>query len=96
MPRRGVSRVHASLKKRKRPGRRGVPGRSGWSLGDDGLLTLLLDKGVSVNAKPLQQGRPGEAVGDDEIGIGNGGWPHQRPDSSNVGRPTTHAPAWAR
>jgi cell division protease FtsH len=28
------------------------------SLGDDGLLTLLLDKGVSVNAKPLQQGRP--------------------------------------
>jgi cell division protease FtsH len=27
------------------------------SLGDDGLLTLLLDKGVSVNAKPLQQGR---------------------------------------
>jgi cell division protease FtsH len=28
------------------------------SLGDDGLLTLLLDKGVTVNAKPLQQGRP--------------------------------------
>jgi cell division protease FtsH len=28
------------------------------SLGDDGLLALLLDKGVSVNAKPLQQGRP--------------------------------------
>jgi cell division protease FtsH len=28
------------------------------TLGDDGLLTLLLDKGVSVNAKPLQQGRP--------------------------------------
>ncbi|MFL5864051.1 MAG: ATP-dependent zinc metalloprotease FtsH [Solirubrobacteraceae bacterium] len=28
------------------------------TLGDDGLLPLLLDKGVSVNAKPLQQGRP--------------------------------------
>ena len=28
------------------------------SLGDDGLLTLLLDKDVSVNAKPLEQGRP--------------------------------------
>jgi cell division protease FtsH len=28
------------------------------ALGDDGLLTLLLDKGVAVNAKPLQQGRP--------------------------------------
>jgi cell division protease FtsH len=28
------------------------------SLGDDALLTKLLDKGVSVNAKPLDQGRP--------------------------------------
>jgi cell division protease FtsH len=28
------------------------------ALGDDGMLTLLLDKGVTVNAKPLQQGRP--------------------------------------
>ncbi|HET6864407.1 MAG TPA: ATP-dependent zinc metalloprotease FtsH [Solirubrobacteraceae bacterium] len=28
------------------------------SLGDDALLTTLLDKGVSVNAKPLDQGRP--------------------------------------
>jgi len=28
------------------------------SLGDDGLLTLLIDKGVAVNAKPVQQGRP--------------------------------------
>ncbi|MEO6859513.1 MAG: ATP-dependent zinc metalloprotease FtsH [Solirubrobacteraceae bacterium] len=28
------------------------------SLGDDGLLNLMLEKGVSVNAKPLQQGRP--------------------------------------
>jgi cell division protease FtsH len=28
------------------------------TLGDDGLLPLLLDKGVTVNAKPLQQGRP--------------------------------------
>ena len=28
------------------------------TLGDDGLLPLLLDKRVSVNAKPLQQGRP--------------------------------------
>jgi cell division protease FtsH len=28
------------------------------SLGDDGLLTLMLDKRVTVNAKPLQQGRP--------------------------------------
>ena len=28
------------------------------ALGDDGLLTLLLDKGVAVNAKPLEQGRP--------------------------------------
>ncbi|MGH2856061.1 MAG: ATP-dependent zinc metalloprotease FtsH [Solirubrobacteraceae bacterium] len=27
------------------------------SLGNDGLLTLLLDKGVSVNAKPMAQGR---------------------------------------
>ena len=28
------------------------------SLGDDGLLSLLLQKGVTVNAKPLDQGRP--------------------------------------
>jgi cell division protease FtsH len=28
------------------------------SLGDDGLLNLLLEKKVSVNAKPLEQGRP--------------------------------------
>jgi cell division protease FtsH len=28
------------------------------TLGDDDLLTLLLDKRVSVNAKPLQQGQP--------------------------------------
>jgi cell division protease FtsH len=28
------------------------------SLGDDRLLTTLLDKGVSVNARPLDQGRP--------------------------------------
>ena len=28
------------------------------ALGDDGLLTLLLDQGVAVNAKPLEQGRP--------------------------------------
>ncbi len=28
------------------------------SLGDDGMLSLLLRKGVSVNAKPVQQGRP--------------------------------------
>jgi cell division protease FtsH len=28
------------------------------SLGDDGLLTTLLDKGISVNARPLDHGRP--------------------------------------
>jgi len=28
------------------------------ALGDDGLLPLMLKKGVKVNAKPLQQGRP--------------------------------------
>jgi cell division protease FtsH len=28
------------------------------SLGDDALLTMLLDKGVSINAKPVDQGRP--------------------------------------